>query len=104
MARRVSTNNDLFIGDCNGPSDGDCNGTGDCNGDCNGPSNSDYHNSSKTDHYASKTLSYMRCWIRDRCLTGYEDKRNGKGPNGACCSHSDDCKDTCVKGICGVHP
>ena len=36
------------------------------------------------------------------CLTGYRGKRNGKGPNGACCSHSDDCVDTCVKGICGV--
>ncbi|KAF9365142.1 hypothetical protein BGX34_011271, partial [Mortierella sp. NVP85] len=31
------------------------------------------------------------------CLPGYKGKRNGKGPNGACCSHSDDCKDTCVK-------
>jgi hypothetical protein len=30
--------------------------------------------------------------------------KNGKGPNGACCSHSDDCKDTCVYGICRVHP
>ncbi|KAK3816287.1 MAG: hypothetical protein J3Q66DRAFT_369861 [Benniella sp.] len=38
------------------------------------------------------------------CLAGYRGKRNGKGPNGACCSHSDDCKDTCVKGVCGVHP
>ncbi|KAK3807198.1 MAG: hypothetical protein J3Q66DRAFT_356944 [Benniella sp.] len=38
------------------------------------------------------------------CLAGYKGKRNGKGPNGACCSHSDDCKDTCVKGVCGVHP
>ncbi|KAK3817611.1 MAG: hypothetical protein J3Q66DRAFT_369435 [Benniella sp.] len=34
------------------------------------------------------------------CLAGYRGKKNGKGPNGACCSHSDDCKDTCVKGIC----
>ncbi|KAK3816289.1 MAG: hypothetical protein J3Q66DRAFT_369863 [Benniella sp.] len=38
------------------------------------------------------------------CLAGYRGKRNGKGPNGACCSHSDDCKDTCVKGVCGVSP
>ncbi|KAK3807245.1 MAG: hypothetical protein J3Q66DRAFT_357052 [Benniella sp.] len=34
------------------------------------------------------------------CLSGYRGKRNGKGPDGACCSDSDDCKDTCVKGIC----
>ena len=38
------------------------------------------------------------------CLAGYRGKRNGKGPNDACCSHSDDCKDTCVKGVCGVSP
>ncbi|KAK3816288.1 MAG: hypothetical protein J3Q66DRAFT_401452 [Benniella sp.] len=38
------------------------------------------------------------------CFPGYGGKRNGKGPNGACCSHSDDCKDTCFNGICGVHP
>ncbi|KAK3816285.1 MAG: hypothetical protein J3Q66DRAFT_342135 [Benniella sp.] len=38
------------------------------------------------------------------CLAGYRGKRNGKGPNGACCSHSDDCKDTCVKGVCGLSP
>ncbi|KAF9345051.1 hypothetical protein BGX34_005067, partial [Mortierella sp. NVP85] len=36
------------------------------------------------------------------CLACYIGKKNGKGPNGACCSHSDDCKDTCVKGICGT--
>ncbi|KAF9365913.1 hypothetical protein BGX34_007589 [Mortierella sp. NVP85] len=34
------------------------------------------------------------------CLAGYRGKGNGKGPDGVCCSHSDDCKDTCVKGIC----
>ncbi|KAK3807199.1 MAG: hypothetical protein J3Q66DRAFT_444992 [Benniella sp.] len=34
------------------------------------------------------------------CLAGYKGKCNGKGPDGACCSNSDDCKDTCVKGIC----
>jgi len=38
------------------------------------------------------------------CIGGYKDERNGEGPDGACCSHSDDCEDTCVKGICGVHP
>ncbi|GAA5814307.1 hypothetical protein MFLAVUS_007801 [Mucor flavus] len=38
------------------------------------------------------------------CKAGYRGKRNGKGPNGACCSHSDDCLDTCVSGICGVSP
>jgi hypothetical protein len=38
------------------------------------------------------------------CIPGYRGKRNGKGPNGACCSHSRDCKDTCVKNVCGVHP
>ncbi|KAK3806687.1 MAG: hypothetical protein J3Q66DRAFT_421377 [Benniella sp.] len=34
------------------------------------------------------------------CTAGYKGKKNGKGPDGACCSRSDDCRDTCVKGIC----
>jgi len=34
------------------------------------------------------------------CLAGYNGKGNGKGPDGACCSKSGDCKDTCVQGIC----
>ncbi|KAK3814058.1 MAG: hypothetical protein J3Q66DRAFT_345522 [Benniella sp.] len=34
------------------------------------------------------------------CAAGFIGKRNGKGPDGACCSHSNDCRDTCVKGIC----
>ncbi|KAF9350061.1 hypothetical protein BGX34_001428 [Mortierella sp. NVP85] len=34
------------------------------------------------------------------CLAGYEGKKNGKGLDGACCSSSDDCRDTCVQGIC----
>lgn len=38
------------------------------------------------------------------CKSGYRGKRNGKGPNGTCCSHSDDCLDTCVSGTCGVSP
>ncbi|KAG0217549.1 hypothetical protein BGX31_000202, partial [Mortierella sp. GBA43] len=32
------------------------------------------------------------------CFGGYLGKRNGEGPNGACCSHSDDCEDSCIKG------
>jgi hypothetical protein len=38
------------------------------------------------------------------CLSGYRGKRNGRGPNDACCSHSDDCLDTCVSGVCGISP
>ncbi|KAK3814057.1 MAG: hypothetical protein J3Q66DRAFT_441737 [Benniella sp.] len=34
------------------------------------------------------------------CAAGFIGKRNGKGTEGACCSHSNDCRDTCVKGIC----
>lgn len=40
----------------------------------------------------------------ETCILGYLGKRNGKGPNGACCTHSNDCLDTCVKGVCGVTP
>ena len=38
------------------------------------------------------------------CKGGFVGTKTGKGPNGACCRSSDDCNDTCVKGICGVHP
>ncbi|KAF9350060.1 hypothetical protein BGX34_001427 [Mortierella sp. NVP85] len=34
------------------------------------------------------------------CLAGYKGKKNGKGLDGACCSSSDDCRDTCVQDIC----
>lgn len=40
----------------------------------------------------------------ERCILGYLGIREGQGPNGACCTHSDDCLDTCVKGVCGVNP
>ncbi|KAF9116834.1 hypothetical protein BGW39_002573, partial [Mortierella sp. 14UC] len=36
------------------------------------------------------------------CLSGYRGRRTGRGPNGACCSHSDDCIESCVKGVCKV--
>jgi len=38
------------------------------------------------------------------CKGGYVGTKIGKGPKGACCRTSADCNDTCVKGICGVHP
>ncbi|KAI9257801.1 hypothetical protein EDC94DRAFT_586255 [Helicostylum pulchrum] len=38
------------------------------------------------------------------CAVGYKGKRNGQGPTKAFCSHSDDCKDTCVNGACNKHP
>ncbi|KAG0054568.1 hypothetical protein BGZ83_010973 [Gryganskiella cystojenkinii] len=38
------------------------------------------------------------------CTSGYRGKKTGKGPTRACCSSSDDCQDTCFKGVCGVHP
>ncbi|KAF9540647.1 hypothetical protein EC957_003932 [Mortierella hygrophila] len=37
------------------------------------------------------------------CLPGFRGKRTGRGPNGACCSHSDDCFESCVKGVCKVY-
>ncbi|KAF9354435.1 hypothetical protein BGX34_011022, partial [Mortierella sp. NVP85] len=37
---------------------------------------------------------------RQSCTPGYSGKRNGDGPHGACCTHSDDCIDTCLKGVC----
>ncbi|KAF9900346.1 hypothetical protein EC991_007465 [Linnemannia zychae] len=37
------------------------------------------------------------------CLPGYRGKRTGKGPIGACCSHSDDCIESCVKNVCKVY-
>ncbi|KAF9141220.1 hypothetical protein BG015_001358, partial [Linnemannia schmuckeri] len=37
------------------------------------------------------------------CLPGYRGKRTGRGPNGVCCSHSDDCFESCVKGVCKVY-
>ncbi|KAI9307770.1 hypothetical protein BJ944DRAFT_237594, partial [Cunninghamella echinulata] len=37
------------------------------------------------------------------CTKGYCGKKAGTGPNGACCSSSDDCLDTCnSNGKCGV--
>ena len=36
------------------------------------------------------------------CLPGYKGKLNGDGPNGACCSSSDDCYESCIKGVCKV--
>ncbi|KAG0014266.1 hypothetical protein BGZ82_001820 [Podila clonocystis] len=36
------------------------------------------------------------------CLPGYRGKRTGRGPNGVCCSHSEDCIESCVKGVCKV--
>ncbi|KAF9365915.1 hypothetical protein BGX34_007587 [Mortierella sp. NVP85] len=37
------------------------------------------------------------------CTPGYKGKKNGKGPNGACCSSTKDCKNKCVKGVCRAH-
>ncbi|KAG1395133.1 hypothetical protein G6F60_010424 [Rhizopus arrhizus] len=36
------------------------------------------------------------------CKAGYKGKKNGSGKTGACCSTSDDCVETCRKGVCGV--
>lgn len=38
------------------------------------------------------------------CHPGFVGKRKRNGPNGACCLYSDDCKNTCVNGVCGDHP
>ena len=34
------------------------------------------------------------------CTSGYSGSGNGQGPNGACCTSSDDCQDTCSSGRC----
>ncbi|RCH97830.1 hypothetical protein CU098_001544, partial [Rhizopus stolonifer] len=34
------------------------------------------------------------------CISGSSGKKNGDGYNGYCCTSSDDCLDTCVKGKC----
>ncbi|CEG82707.1 hypothetical protein RMATCC62417_16740 [Rhizopus microsporus] len=34
------------------------------------------------------------------CITGSRGKKKGNGFNGYCCSFSDDCRDSCVKGKC----
>ncbi|KAJ2962355.1 hypothetical protein NQZ79_g2514 [Umbelopsis isabellina] len=37
------------------------------------------------------------------CTSGYSGIKKGNGPTGACCTSSDDCKDTCNKdGRCGI--
>ncbi|KAG0286385.1 hypothetical protein BGZ96_009488 [Linnemannia gamsii] len=40
--------------------------------------------------------------VQPSCAPGYRGKRTGRGPNGACCSHSDDCIESCVQGACKV--
>ncbi|KAG2171707.1 hypothetical protein INT43_008087 [Umbelopsis isabellina] len=34
------------------------------------------------------------------CTAGFSGKKNGNGPTGACCTHSDDCHETCYQGAC----
>ncbi|KAI8970310.1 hypothetical protein BDF20DRAFT_826256 [Mycotypha africana] len=36
------------------------------------------------------------------CQPGFRGKKNGRGPEGACCSHSDDCQESCIKGKCNA--
>lgn len=36
----------------------------------------------------------------DSCTSGAKDKKKGNGFNGYCCSSSDDCRDSCIKGKC----
>lgn len=36
------------------------------------------------------------------CVGGSPGKRIGDGLTGACCTHSDDCKQTCKNGVCGT--
>ncbi|GAA5814306.1 hypothetical protein MFLAVUS_007800 [Mucor flavus] len=50
---------------------------------------------------ASSSSSTAATTPAPSCTVGYLGKGNGKGPTNACCSTSDDCKDSCVKGLCG---
>ncbi|KAI9281513.1 hypothetical protein BY458DRAFT_574888 [Sporodiniella umbellata] len=36
------------------------------------------------------------------CQAGYRGKKNGKGPEGACCSKSSDCQESCIQGKCNA--
>ncbi|CEP18673.1 hypothetical protein [Parasitella parasitica] len=54
---------------------------------------------------STTTVTYIPSFTNGvACVTGYLGRRNGGGPTGACCSHSDDCLDTCVQGVCGITP
>lgn len=54
---------------------------------------------------STTTVTYIPSFTNGvACVTGYRGMRNGGGPTGACCSHSDDCLDTCVQGVCGITP
>jgi hypothetical protein len=52
----------------------------------------------------SHSVSVPTIIYEETCILGYMDTLEGQGPNGACCSHSDDCLDTCVRGVCGIAP
>ncbi|ORE02472.1 hypothetical protein BCV72DRAFT_297726 [Rhizopus microsporus var. microsporus] len=51
---------------------------------------------------SAATGTITSCPTPSSCKSGYRGKRNGKGPEGACCSHSDDCQESCIKGKCNT--
>jgi hypothetical protein len=53
---------------------------------------------------STKTTSTTSAKPTTTCTSGFSGKSNGGGPTGACCKTSNDCEDTCTKGVCGVHP
>ncbi|KAL7325210.1 hypothetical protein PS15p_207726 [Mucor circinelloides] len=48
----------------------------------------------------TKTVS--ACPTDAACQAGFKGKKNGRGPLDACCSHSDDCQESCINGKCNA--
>ncbi|KAK4509030.1 uncharacterized protein ATC70_007379 [Mucor velutinosus] len=48
----------------------------------------------------TKTVS--ACPTDAVCQSGFKDKKNGKGPEGACCSSQADCQESCISGKCNA--
>ncbi|KAG2201779.1 hypothetical protein INT47_002039 [Mucor saturninus] len=77
-----------------------CEDQSDCRDDCikgvcNGPVNT------KT-ATVTKTTTKAPAPTPDACKSGFFGKKNGKGGDNACCKTSDDCKESCLKGRCGL--
>ncbi|CAO3692131.1 hypothetical protein G6F70_008784 [Rhizopus microsporus] len=73
-----------------------CENSDDCinscvSGICNGPTKPTQSSGTKTATSPAPTGT---------CTAGSKGKGNGDGYKGYCCKNSDDCIDTCVKGVC----
>ncbi|KAI9485256.1 MAG: hypothetical protein EXX96DRAFT_471815 [Benjaminiella poitrasii] len=56
------------------------------------------------DKTVTKTVTVSACPTTSpsSCQTGFSGKKNGMGPEGACCTHSNDCQESCIKGKCNA--